>query len=216
MKLSESLGLKTATTKTIVTALNVPDNVDVLFLLSVPNMLKEMLLRSARLLIYTPSNEHFGIVPIEAMLAGVPVLAANTGGPLETIVEGETGWLRDPNDVESWTVVINTVLHKLSETDLNKIGRAGSSRVKEEFSNTKMAERFDNAITKMEDVKRYSLRGAAIFCLAILAVLFDIAYFSALQNLPVEKRMRKSQLPPFALSGLTAVSYIAYLAVGYT
>ena len=52
-------------------ALNVPEDVDVLFLLSVPNTLKMMLLNAARLLVYTPANEHFGIVPLEAMLAGV-------------------------------------------------------------------------------------------------------------------------------------------------
>jgi alpha-1,3/alpha-1,6-mannosyltransferase len=69
--LAEDLGLRTATTKTIVTALSVSDDIDVLFLLSVPNTLKIMLLNAARLLVYTPANEHFGIVPLEAMLAGV-------------------------------------------------------------------------------------------------------------------------------------------------
>ncbi|RAL67018.1 hypothetical protein DID88_007798 [Monilinia fructigena] len=49
VKLASELGLKTATTKTIVAALNVPDDVDILFLLSVPNILKDMLLNSARL-----------------------------------------------------------------------------------------------------------------------------------------------------------------------
>merc|ERR1712000_386165 len=45
VQLAETLGLKTATTKTIVTALNVPDDVDILFLLSVPNALKDILLK---------------------------------------------------------------------------------------------------------------------------------------------------------------------------
>jgi alpha-1,3/alpha-1,6-mannosyltransferase len=50
-------------------------------------------------LIYTPENEHFGIVPLEAMLAGIPVLATNTGGPLETIYDGRIGWLRSPEKI---------------------------------------------------------------------------------------------------------------------
>lgn len=79
---------------------------DVLFLLSVPDKLKRRLLSSASLLIYTPKNEHFGIVPIEAMLAGLPVLATNTGGPLETIYDGRTGWLRSPEKVAQWTDVM--------------------------------------------------------------------------------------------------------------
>src|SRR3569833_2500071 len=70
VELADSLGLSNATTKTNVTAHNVPRDVEILFLLSVPNTLKDMLLKSARLLVYTPANEHFGIVPLEAMLAG--------------------------------------------------------------------------------------------------------------------------------------------------
>lgn len=50
-------------------------------------------------MIYTPENEHFGIVPLEAMLAGIPVLVTNTGGPLETIYDGRIGWLRSPEKI---------------------------------------------------------------------------------------------------------------------
>ncbi|KAJ4306683.1 Alpha-1,3-mannosyltransferase-like protein [Collariella sp. IMI 366227] len=82
--LAESLNLKPATAKTLVSALNAPQDTDVLFF-------AEMLLRSAKLLVYTPEDEHFGIVPLEAMLRGVPVLAADSGGPRETVVEGRRG-----------------------------------------------------------------------------------------------------------------------------
>ncbi len=47
-------------------------------------------------MLYTPQNEHFGIVPIEAMAAGRPVVACSSGGPLESVVEGVTGLLRKP------------------------------------------------------------------------------------------------------------------------
>ncbi|CAE7864099.1 ALG2 [Symbiodinium sp. KB8] len=49
---------------------------------------KATLLRHAACLLYTPDREHFGIVPVEAMYARVPVVAVNTGGPLESIVDG--------------------------------------------------------------------------------------------------------------------------------
>lgn len=159
VELAESFKLKTATTKTIVTALNVPDDVDVLFLLSVPSTLKDMLLHSARLLVYTPSNEHFGIVPLEAMLAGTPVLAANSGGPLETVVDGQTGWLCSPDDTAKWTEVMNRVLHETSDKDLKTMGKAGIKRVNAEFSDVKMAERFDELIDGMAGAKRKSLGG---------------------------------------------------------
>lgn len=214
-QLASSLNLKTATTKTIVSALNVPDDIDVLFLLSVPNALKEMLLKSARLLIYTPANEHFGIVPLEAMLAGVPVLAANTGGPLETVVEGETGWLRSPEDPESWTEVINTVLYKISPKDLQKIKAAGISRVKREFSDMKMAERFDEIITSMANLERRSITGIKAFFIAVAVVLLDISYYYSLKYYPGGAGFRKRKLPPLALSVLTLVSAVAYVVVGY-
>jgi len=46
---------------------------------------KIVLLRQATCLLYTPSNEHFGIVPVEAMFMKCPVIACKSGGPLETV-----------------------------------------------------------------------------------------------------------------------------------
>ncbi|KAI1807744.1 glycosyltransferase family 4 protein [Daldinia bambusicola] len=147
--LCEALGLRSMTAKTHVTALQVPDDVEVLFLHSVPNLLKAALLASARLLVYTPANEHFGIVPLEAMLAGVPVLAADTGGPTETVVEGVTGWLRSPDDVPAWTAVMDKVLNRLSEDELAALSKAGVARVRDNFGEAHMAKRLDDIVTQM-------------------------------------------------------------------
>lgn len=48
---------------------------------------KMQLLQSCIALVYTPPNEHFGIVPIEAMAVARPVVASNSGGPMETVVD---------------------------------------------------------------------------------------------------------------------------------
>jgi alpha-1,3/alpha-1,6-mannosyltransferase len=55
---------------------------NVLFLPSFSNAQRSYLLSTAKCLVYTPSNEHFGIVPLEAMYSRLPVLAVNNGGPL--------------------------------------------------------------------------------------------------------------------------------------
>lgn len=54
----------------------------------------------ARALLF-PGVEDFGIVPVEAQAAGVPVIAFRGGGALETVRDGETGVFFDRQDVES-------------------------------------------------------------------------------------------------------------------
>ncbi|KAL1959123.1 hypothetical protein VTO42DRAFT_2910 [Malbranchea cinnamomea] len=178
--LASSLGLQTATSKTVISALSVPESIDVLFLLSVPSAFKQSLLSSSSLLLYTPSHEHFGIVPVEAMHSGLPVLAANTGGPLETIIEGKTGWLRDVNAVDAWTSVIRKVLFELDDSALAAIGKNGQERVEKEFSRHAMGDRFEEEIDRMFLAPRRQVRewqilvalGVAGLLIGLLASLF--------------------------------------------
>ena len=66
------------------------------FIRSFTDAEKRQLLQDCTAVVYTPSLEHFGIVPLETMAAMRPVIAVNNGGPLETIVDGVTGFLCDP------------------------------------------------------------------------------------------------------------------------
>lgn len=151
-QLAEQEGLLAATLKTVPTALGIPDNVQVLFLLSIPGSFKSTLLDNANLLVYTPTNEHFGIVPVEAMQHGLPVLAANTGGPLETVVEGKTGWLRNVDKAEDWTQVMREVLR--DSASIKAMREAGPKRVREHFTRSTMAQKFDGEIEVMQRAKR--------------------------------------------------------------
>ena len=47
-------------------------------------------------MLFPSLNEDWGIVPLEAMAFGKPVLAVNRGGPTESVADGETGALLDP------------------------------------------------------------------------------------------------------------------------
>ena len=54
------------------------------------------LYRRATTVVFPPANEDFGIVPLEAMASGTPVIAMDRGGPRESILDGRTGWLVEP------------------------------------------------------------------------------------------------------------------------
>jgi glycosyltransferase involved in cell wall biosynthesis len=47
-------------------------------------------------IVYTPFNEDWGLVPLEGMACERPVIAVNRGGPLETVVDQQTGLLVAP------------------------------------------------------------------------------------------------------------------------
>lgn len=101
----------------------------VVFLRSISNEQRIGLLRRSKILLYTPQNEHFGIVPLEACYLGCTVIACNSGGPLESIVHGKTGYLMPP-DSSFWAEQIaNVITGKDKET-----GTAGKQRVIDHFS----------------------------------------------------------------------------------
>ncbi|KAG4105467.1 hypothetical protein H8356DRAFT_1635047 [Neocallimastix lanati (nom. inval.)] len=75
-------------------------NANIVFLLSFSENQRTFLLHHCNCLIYTPTNEHFGIVPVESMYSGLPVIAINSGGPKESIVHGKTGFLCPEDEKE--------------------------------------------------------------------------------------------------------------------
>lgn len=76
--------------------------------------------------------EPFGMVAVEAMAAGKPVIAANHGGLSEIVLPGETGFLFEPGDVDGFTGFISILL---SSRDMaNKMGEMGRFRVENTFN----------------------------------------------------------------------------------
>jgi glycosyltransferase involved in cell wall biosynthesis len=76
--------------------------------------------------------EPFGLVVIEAMASGKPVVATAPGGPSETVVDGETGFLVPPSDASAMAKALEELL-----ADPQKrisMGEAGRRRAREVFS----------------------------------------------------------------------------------
>jgi glycosyltransferase involved in cell wall biosynthesis len=81
---------------------------------SLPRRAVASILRSADLVVCAPWYEPFGIVPVEAMACGVPVVGTAVGGLLDTVVPGVTGLLVPPRDPEAIARAVCTLANDVS------------------------------------------------------------------------------------------------------
>ncbi|KAH7387243.1 hypothetical protein KP509_16G012200 [Ceratopteris richardii] len=103
----------------------------VVFMPSCSTERRNQLLAQCLCLIYTPADEHFGIVPLEAMAAQKPVIACNSGGPKESVVHNATGFLCEPIP-QSFSSAMSILLGDLEVA--RKMGVSARERVKTHFS----------------------------------------------------------------------------------
>jgi glycosyltransferase involved in cell wall biosynthesis len=99
------------------------------------------LFRAADVICVPSVQEGQGIVALEAMAAGKPVVASRVGGLAETVLEGETGLLVPPEDATALAGALAELL-----TDRKRraaMGRAGRARVAREYSAVQMAGRIE-------------------------------------------------------------------------
>jgi len=86
------------------------------------------LLASCDLLVHPGDCETFGLIVLEAMACGLPVVATNKGGVAE-LVDAETGILAEPNSVDSLAGAIDAIF----ERDLERMGRAARRKAVEHY-----------------------------------------------------------------------------------
>ncbi len=92
----------------------------------------EYLLAASDVVVCSSYFESFGMVPVEAMASGVPVVSTNVGGPTETIIDGKTGYLVPPDRPD---LIAQRVLSLLADQELRtRMGLAGRERVMEHYS----------------------------------------------------------------------------------
>lgn len=101
------------------------------------------LYNASRVCAFSSPEEDFGLGPVEAMACGKPVVAWNNAGPAETVVNGVTGLLAKPFDLEDFAEKVITLLN--SNMMCAEMGRKGTSYVKKKFT-------LDNFIRKLEDI----------------------------------------------------------------
>ena len=81
--------------------------------------------------------EPFGRVAIEAQAMGRPVVAFDHGGAKETVSAGKTGWLAEPNNIDSLAQALETAL-SLTKSERDELSTLSQSIVKRRFSVRKM------------------------------------------------------------------------------
>jgi alpha-maltose-1-phosphate synthase len=83
--------------------------------------------------------EPFGLINLEAMACGIPVVATSVGGISEVVVHDETGWLVPPADPAALAAAMRALLAQPERAAA--FGRAGRRRVEAQFSWDRIAER---------------------------------------------------------------------------
>jgi alpha-1,3/alpha-1,6-mannosyltransferase len=124
-----------------------PKNTNVLFLPSFSDDQRTFLLSHSLCLLYTPSEEHFGIVPLEAMYSRLPVIAVNSGGPKETVLDGSTGYLCEPTP-ESFAKSVSKLL---DHDNINLIKENGREHVRQNFGSQVFVDRLENVVFSTKD-----------------------------------------------------------------
>jgi len=95
------------------------------------------LIAAADLFVLPAKAEPFGLVLLEAMALGRPVIATRAGGPLDIVVDGLTGRLVEPMNPK---VMAQAIIESLRDRQwLDRAGQAGRRRFEERFTAERMA-----------------------------------------------------------------------------
>lgn len=105
------------------------------------------ILQQGSLLVLSSLQEGFPNVILEAMAAGLPVVATDVGGLSEIVKHGETGWLVPPKDIGA---LADAISHLLTHDAVRlAFGRAGRRRVEDFFSVAAMVEQHERVFLRL-------------------------------------------------------------------
>ncbi|KAF8564527.1 hypothetical protein P879_09530 [Paragonimus westermani] len=121
------------------------------FVRSCSSEIKALLIASSDAVLYTPEGEHFGIVPIEAMFMSRPVVALDSGGPRETVMDGSTGYLCPVDSTARLPAIFATCMARfINDPSLVlRMGQLAHRRVVEKFSFEAFRQHLGDVISHM-------------------------------------------------------------------
>lgn len=99
------------------------------------------LLRAADLCLLASHEEGFSNAILEAMASGLPLVVTDVGGNAEAVVNGETGLVVPPRDIEAMAQAIGTLTADMDTA--RAMGAAGRKRVQETFSLDLCVDKYD-------------------------------------------------------------------------
>jgi glycosyltransferase involved in cell wall biosynthesis len=123
-----------------------------LFLGDVPHHKVRGLMAGCELLVLGSRQESFGLVLLEAMAAGKAVIAPAVGGVPEIVLNGETGVLVPPEDVDALSTGLSQLLHDRNRRQ--HLGANGQERVRACYSWTRLGERYESLYSQILMARR--------------------------------------------------------------
>ena len=115
---------------------------DIYPLLNIPNNDENIgaLMKIAKVFIHVSTKEGFGLVVTEALWQGTPVIGSNIGGIVLQVIDGKTGYLVNPFDVERIVGFAKYLL--LHDEERERIGINAVEHVREHFLITTLIEKY--------------------------------------------------------------------------
>lgn len=114
----------------------------------VPDSIIPRYFKSADMCVFPSRYEPFGIVVLEAMASGVPIVASNAGGIREIICHGENGFLFEIDDSAALS---NTILALYKDADLRKRMSDATLKSAVKYSWENIAERYASLYKRLCD-----------------------------------------------------------------
>ena len=98
------------------------------------------------MLVFMPIMEPFGLVALEAMACGTPVIGVREGGVRELVLDGQSGTLVDRNPTE----LAEAIDHLILNPDLrNRLGQQASEYVHSEWTWARSIDRYEKEVEKL-------------------------------------------------------------------